>query len=242
MVRPTIPAAQMRARTERKALLISARSVRGALIGVFAVLLMASAIQDAALFSGLNERRLWLLDVSAEQSIFTWAASLLIAINAIMFGLLAAGSHAHRWSWLGLSIFFFALSIDELFGLHRSIMLPSISLVGQAGVFWSFGAAAALLVIATGYGRLLASLTPQLRFQFLLALLVFAGAGAGMTMAANEARDIFGVDGLWARVPATLAEALAIGGYITCLGALLAQCGLTRLEIVMAPPEPGWSS
>lgn len=198
-----------------------------ALALAFALLLLASAAQDAALFAGLLRARVWMLDVNSEDSAYTWASSLMIAVNAAVLFLLALADRAHRLAWAGLAILFVLGSADEILTLHEHLSqaLLDSHLTPHGGAFyfpWVIAALAFVALMAAVFARFLWTLPRATAFLFLLAGAIYVVGAVGFEMIEAPMFEAAGdVETPLRRAMVTLEEGLEAAGQILFFYALL---------------------
>lgn len=216
---------------------LDARAIWGGAVAVFAILSAAGLIQDLMLSSGAASTKIWLLDVDAEQSIYTWASVLLLAFNALLLLVLSLASPKHQFAWLSLAVLFLILSMDEVLDLHNKVSLSGAWVqqlapwIVELNFSWTIAGAGLVLVLGLLYLPFVLSLEPRTRSLIVLAGFIYVSGAIGVELAAGEAMAIFGRDSLWYRLPTTLEESLEALGQIILLSALLGQCRGLRLTL-----------
>lgn len=198
-----------------------------AVTAVWAVLIAASVVQDLA---GLDaQARVWMLDVDAERSVYTWFSQLLLAAAAallFMTGLDLFGKR--RWlaiQWLLLAAVFLFLSMEESLGLHGKLsekMDESGEFSGHFHFAWVIPAMAVVGAGLLAAIPFLRSLPARTAVLFLVSGAVFVSGAIGLEMVGAKAAFEHGdVGSPGYRAAANIEEALEGLGVILFLYAIL---------------------
>jgi len=134
--------------------------------------------------------------LDGENNIPTYFSALMLLSSSLLLGLIArfvratkAGFYGH---WVGLSLIFCYLSIDEFASLHESLIEPLRALLGTGGLFyfaWTLPALGLLAGFALAYARFFWHLPSAWKGPFATAGLVYVGGALGMEMIGGRYRE-----------------------------------------------------
>jgi hypothetical protein len=167
-------------------------------------------------------------DVATEQTVGAWLSSMLLASCALV--LLCIGTLRHRrrqsyaWHWLGLTVIFAGLSLDEAVGLHEMTIKPLREMFGASGIFlyaWVIPAMVFVALVGLAYLGFLRHLEPTFRIRFLLAGALFVGGALGFEMIEGELVDFYARHLLIYEAAIHLEDALESAGELLFLHSLL---------------------
>lgn len=189
-----------------------------------------------------------LFHVATEGNVTTYFSALLLLSAA---GLLAWIGWRERERegrfaahWLGLSVIFAYLSIDEAAALHEKAIIPVRELLDTSGVLyfaWIIPAGVLLVVLAVLYLRFYLELPGRSRRLFGLAALLFVGGAVGMEMLGGMHYEQYGDQTVVYSTLTTIEEAMEMAGIIVLIHGLLVHIGsqMPRLRARIGAPEPG---
>ncbi len=135
-----------------------------------------------------------------------------------------------RYYWLGLSILFLFLAVDEGAAIHEELsdfLEQYMDARGPLFFLWVIPYGIATLVLAFVYLRFLWSLPSATRKRFILAALLFIGGALGFEMLSAIAADRSGYDTVAYSALYTIEETLEMVGIVVFLYALL--CHLAEI-------------
>lgn len=132
-----------------------------------------------------------LFDMAREVSVPTWYSQTIIFIASAVLLVIARIKKANRDQyykhWLGLSIGFLYLSIDEGSGIHEIFNPVVKSMFGDLDIFhgifyyaWTLAGLLVAGVVALVYLRFLLKLNTKTRTLFILAALIYLGGAIGL--------------------------------------------------------------
>ena len=128
-------------------------------------------------------------DAGGEQTVAAWLSSMLMLLCALILFYLATVKrqlgHAYAMHWLGLSVIFLGLSMDEAVGFHEMAIMPVRELLGTSGAFlyaWVIPALALVAGVGIAYLGFLWHLEPAFRLRLILAGGLFVGGAVGFEM------------------------------------------------------------
>ena len=131
---------------------------------------------------------------------------------------------AYAWHWLGLSIIFCGLSMDEAVGVHEMAIDPIRELFGASGIFlyaWVIPALVFVALVGIAYVGFLRRLEPSFRLRFLIAAGLFAGAAIGFEMIEGALVDFYLQHRLIHEIAVHLEDTVEFAGVLVFLHGLL---------------------
>lgn len=182
-------------------------------------------------YGALNElcRRIYL---DFENNIPAWFSTLGLVVSAALFGVIA---YAHRvwakggfWHWLGLSILFTALAIDEATYIHEILIVSLRNKLNLSGIFyfaWVIPGAAFVLAVAAVYLPFVFRLTSRTRNGLLIAGGCYVGGALGMELIGGMLAESQGFDSLAYVAVMTVEESMEMIGIMTLIYVLLRHLG-----------------
>jgi hypothetical protein len=167
-------------------------------------------------------------DVAGEQTVGAWLSSMLLVLCTLVLLYIGTLRHHRRqsyaWHWLGLSVIFAALSLDEAVGLHEMTIKPLREMFGASGLFlyaWVIPAMLFVVLVGLAYLGFLRHLEPAFRIRFLLAGALFVGGALGFEMIEGELVDFYTRHLLIYEAAIHLEDALESAGGLLFLHSLL---------------------
>jgi hypothetical protein len=167
-------------------------------------------------------------DVGGEQTVAAWLSSMLMLLCAVTLYYLAAVKRQlgqpYAMHWLGLSVVFLGLSIDEAVGFHEMTVLPMRELLHTGDVFlfaWVIPALLFVLALGVLYLNFLRHLEPAIRLRFLLAAGLFVGGSIGFEMLEGALAGYYQQHLLLYETAIHLEDSLEFAGLLLFLHSLL---------------------
>jgi hypothetical protein len=167
-------------------------------------------------------------DVGGEQTVAAWLSSMLMLLCALILFYLATVKrqlgHAYARHWLGLSVIFLGLSMDEAVGFHEMTIMPLREMLHTSGVFlFAWVVPALLFVAALGsvYLGFLWHLEAAFRLRLLLAGALFVGGAVGFEMLEGALAGFYQQHRLLYEVAMHLEDTLEFAGVLLFLHSLL---------------------
>ncbi len=203
------------------------------------LLLGASVLQDLRLYVGPNpdlSAKIWLLDVDAEKSAFTWISIMALFVAAQLLFLAAADAamrrDRYRWHWLLLGFLLLLASFDEFSGIHEKLSEGLASHVTHTGLLYFAWAAPAGIIALVGLAvfiPFLRSFPPRLTVLALVSAALYIGGAVGLEMVGGRIAEREGVESLNYRIEANVEEGLELGGTLLFIYVLLSLGERRRL-------------
>lgn len=167
-----------------------------------------------------------LFSFNAEANIPTLFSSILMLIaSALTFTI----SQSYRSSggpflpWLGLTLIFLFLAIDEFASLHERLTLVMRETLNTSGLFfyaWVIPYGLALLLFLSLYVRFLLKLPRKIMFLFVLSGAVFVSGAIGFELLGGRHEELHGTNNFLYSIYFTLEELLEMVGLILYIYAL----------------------
>jgi len=134
------------------------------------------------------------------------------------------GSEPYAMHWLGLSVVFLGLSMDEAVGFHEMTIMPLRELLGTGGAFLYAWVIPALLFVGTlgiVYLGFLWHLEPAFRLRVILAGGLFVGGAVGFEMLEGTLAAFYQQHRLVHEAAVHLEDTLEFAGVLLFLHSLL---------------------
>ena len=180
-----------------------------------------------------------MFDVDEEENFPTCYSSFALLFSAgLLYAIASQKRREHdRFAphWLGLSIIFLAMSIDEIAGMHEALNTVT-------EFPWTIPAAVVAAVVALIYLPFLIHLPKPTRIGFLLAGVLFAGGAIGVEHASDWYLEEQSMDSFGYSLLTLLEEGMEMFGVVLFINALLGymQTGKAA-EITLAVEETEFS-
>jgi hypothetical protein len=162
-----------------------------------------------------------------EGNIPTLFSSMILVFCAALLWLIASKHRANGSSyahWLGLSLIFLFLCVDETASLHERLGEPVRALLGTSGLFyyaWMIPYGLALCVFVAFYVKFLLSLSRDTMRLFILSGALYVMGAVGMEMICGWYYDTFSVRDFIYFSLVTIEELLEMFGVVLFIYALL---------------------
>ena len=188
-----------------------------------------------------------LFSVNHESSIPTWFQSFLFFLCFVLLCAISAARRRQRTGqtlgWIGLSLTFLFLSIEEVAGIHEGLSGPLGRTFGASGFLrftWVLAGAAFTVLFAATYWTFLRRLEPRIGRLFLTAGAVYVMGAVGMEMIGGAWASAHGLqDPVYALVLVNVEELLEMLGVVIFAYALLSYVGSQALVVTLGFSEGG---
>ena len=222
-------------------LCISAKRIFRVLISIVLILISLSLIGQFAKNVLGHERLLGfvqLTDVNGERNIPAWFSSSLLMLSAALLAVITAvkKSSADRYTsyWLGLSLIFLYLSMDEAISLHERTIKPlrtGLQATGFLYSTWVLLGAAFVSIFLLIYLKFIGHLPRRTRLLFVLAGVMYVGGAVGIELIHGYYLESYGKDMIYALI-ATVEELLEMVGVVVFIYALFSYLeGMIELHV-----------
>jgi hypothetical protein len=166
------------------------------------------------------------LDLSIEQSIPTYYSSATLLFCSLLLAIItfAKKKNGEQYIyWLGLTLIFLFLSVDEAIGIHEHLNDKMRTTLKVSGLFyfaWVVPYGIAVIVFLLGYARFVFRLPSKIRVLFILAGLIYVTGALGVEMIGGEYIESHGYNVTF-HVIATVEELLEMTGIVIFIYALM---------------------
>ncbi|MBZ8178940.1 hypothetical protein [Oscillatoria salina] len=187
-----------------------------------------------------RESLIKLFDLDAENNLPTWYSSLTLLICSVLLGIVAFVKKRDRdrytRHWMGLSLIFFLLSIDEAASIHELSMDTLRSGLNASGFLyftWIVPAAIFVVLLLVIYSPFIKALPKKTKFAFLWAGAIYLLGTLGLEAIGGWYVYNYGKGTIPYMVLFTLEESLEMVGIVIFIRALLAyiSCYLPPIEV-----------
>jgi hypothetical protein len=170
-------------------------------------------------------------DLDEEGNLPSWYAASTLLLCAGLLAVIAQAKHRQedRYArhWLGLSLIFVFLSLDEATGLHEHLMSPMHALLPTytTGYFyyaWVIPAACVLPLLGVAYARFLLALPRGIAWRFIVAGTVYVGGAMGVELLGGRAASLQGTETLTYALLVALEEGGEMTGIVIFVSTLVA--------------------
>lgn len=206
----------------------------GFVLLVSALILAGLAVEVARPRLGDESMLVGWFSLSEECNIPTWLSSVILLACSLVLAALGAidkapatGRSSYRYHWIGLSLIFLYISIDEAIEIHEWLSETGI-LKGRHGLLyfsWVAPFSVLVLVFALSYLRFLRHLPPRTRFKIALSGVLYVGGALGVEVILGMYADAYGTSNLGYALIDLVEEALELIGASLFLVTLLEYLG-----------------
>ncbi|MDY6919155.1 MAG: hypothetical protein SV765_02955 [Pseudomonadota bacterium] len=168
-----------------------------------------------------------LVDFNSERNVPTLFSTLLLLIASTLLFIIAVNQKAQGGfpkAWLGLSLIFLFLGVDEISSIHEHFTLPAREAFGASGLFyfaWVIPYGVALLILAAVYFRFLMALPKPTLVLFIISGVVFVSGAIGFEMLGGRHDELTKDKGTLHQIYYTCEELLEMLGVAIFIYALL---------------------
>ena len=169
-----------------------------------------------------------MFNLNSEENIPAFFSTLILLFCSILLAIIAFAvkkSSAHYfYHWLGLSLIFLFLSMDESLSFHESMTVPLRKGLYTSGILfyaWVIPYAIALLVLLFVYMKFFISLPAKTRFLFIIAGVVYLTGVLIVELIGGRIDEQIGRHNTTYAVYSTIEEVLEMGGIVVFIYALM---------------------
>ncbi len=136
-----------------------------------------------------------LFDFDKEKNIPTFFSSIMMIVCSVLLFLIAINNKKEKSSfipWIGISLIFLFLSIDEISMIHEKLIVPTREAFGTSGFLyyaWLIPYGVALIVFILAYTKFLLGLPKNIMLLFLLSGFIFVTGVVGFEMLGGNQAD-----------------------------------------------------
>lgn len=170
-----------------------------------------------------------LFNLNAEANVPTWFSSSLLLLCSLLLAVVGAagrsrGNDVLSRQWVGLSLVFALLSLDEAAAIHETSVRPLRAMLGASGPLhftWVVPGALFVLAFALANLRFLRALPRRTRRLMLLGGALYVAGALGMEMVGGMYQSSRAASGASYRIVMLVEEVVEMLGLVTFLYALL---------------------
>lgn len=195
---------------------------------IFVLLSVIGQIYKYEFNSGEERYLTHMFNVDKEDNFPTYFSTLMLLLSSFLFFIIGMAKHElsdkYKFHWLGLSFFFFLMSMDEILQLHEQLSSPIRQTIHSSGFFyfaWTIPAIIALTVFAIAYLKFLLHLNSRFRKLFFLSGFIYIVGALVLELIAGKFISFYGQANLQYSLITTIEESLEMGGIIILIYSLL---------------------
>ena len=173
------------------------------------------------------------LNVDGEYTIPSLFSSFALLFCSIILGLISRkkwqNNDKYIWKWIGLSVIFFYLALDETISLHEQLIHPLRDTFNATGIFyytWVIPGIILVITVLLLYLKFLQSLPPKIKYLFILSGIFYVGGGIGMEMLGGYHAYLYDTNNFIYEILVTIEEFLEMLGVVVFIYALLSYLKL----------------
>lgn len=223
------------------------RTIKTILVVVFSFVVLAGFCAELARPRLGNDAMLvqW-FSLSEEANVPTWWSSTLLLAGSLAAAAIAAvkkeagktrpEAARYRRHWIGLSLIFLYMSIDEAIQIHEWLSETKVLRGWHGFLYFSWVVPVSVLVVifAISYLRFLAHLPPKIRSRVALSGILYVGGALGVELILGKYADVHGTSNLGYAMIDMVEESLEMIGaslFLVTLLDYLGSLGELRLSI-----------
>ncbi len=175
------------------------------------------------------------LNVDGEYTIPSLFSSFTLLFCSVILGLISRKkwqkNDKYTGKWIGLSVIFFYLALDETISLHEQLIHPLRDTLNATGIFYYTWVIPGLILVMTVlfiYLKFLQSLPQKIKYLFLLAGIFYVGGGIGMEMLGGYYAYLYDTNNFIYEILVTIEEFLEMLGVVVFIYGLLCYLKLDR--------------
>jgi hypothetical protein len=172
----------------------------------------------------------------------SWYSSSTLLLCALLLGAIGLAKREtqdrHALQWLGLSVLFMYLSLDEAVGIHELASDPieeRFQTTGYLYYAWVIPGGLFTAVVSLLYLRFLAALPTSTRRLFVISGLIYVSGALGVEMLGGRYASLHGDQNLGYALFVALEEGLEMTGIAVFLYALSSYMAANGIEVRFAP-------
>ncbi|MGD1809492.1 hypothetical protein ACP6PL_29225 [Dapis sp. BLCC M126] len=129
------------------------------------------------------------INVDGEYTIPSLFSSFNLIFSSVLLGLISRkklqNQDKYTRKWIGLSVIFFYLALDETISLHEQLIHPLRKLLNATGIFyytWVIPGLILVIAVTLIYWKFVQALPPKIKYLFFLSGIFYVGGAIGMEM------------------------------------------------------------
>ena len=200
------------------------------LIFIVIGLTIASITGQFFQYYGFSNSTEWIekFNVDGEYTIPSLFSSFTLFFSCVILGIIShkkwQQNDKYLWKWIGLSVIFFYLGLDETISLHEQLIHPLRDMLNATGIFYYTWVIPGLILVITVlfiYLKFLQSLPRKIKYLFFLAGIFYVGGGIGMEMVGGYYAYLYDTNNFFYEIVVTIEEFLEMLGVVVFIYALL---------------------
>jgi len=200
------------------------------LLGLIFLLLIANSAGIISKYYLGHGRLYGLIDLFSfdmERNIPTFFSYLILILCSLILLIITLKHKAMKSGylyWLGLSILFFFLAIDEIASLHEQITIPVRQALDTTGILyfaWVIPYCIFLIVFVLIYSRFLLSLPKNIMLLFFQSGMIYVTGAVGFELLGGKQYELHGANNIQFAIYYTCEELLEMSGISLFIYALL---------------------
>ena len=167
-------------------------------------------------------------NLNSEQNIPALFSTLILLLSSILLAIITYAvkktGASYFYNWLGLSLIFLFLSMDESLSFHESMTVPLRKGLNTSGILfyaWVIPYGIALLILIFLYLKFFISLPAKTRKLFIIAAVVYLLGVIGIELMGGRIDEQIGRHNATYVVYSTIEEVLEMGGIVVFIYALM---------------------
>jgi hypothetical protein len=169
-----------------------------------------------------------MFNLNSEENIPAYFSTLMLLFSSILLAVIACAvkksGAAYFYHWLGLSLIFLFLSMDESLSFHESMTVPLRKALNTSGILfyaWVIPYSLAILVLVILYLKFFISLPAKTRNQFIIAAVLYIVGVIVIELMGGRIDEQIGRHNATYAVYSTTEEVLEMGGIVVFIYALM---------------------
>ena len=169
-----------------------------------------------------------MFNLNSEENIPAFFSTLLLLLSSILLAIIAYAAKKSNapyfYHWLGLSLIFLFLSMDESLSFHESMTVPLRKGLNTSGILfyaWVIPYSIALLILILLYLKFFIRLPAKTRNLFIIAAVVYLVGVIGIELMGGRIDEQIGRHNATYAVYSTIEEVLEMGGIVVFIYALM---------------------
>ncbi|RDV24235.1 hypothetical protein DXV75_14550 [Alteromonas aestuariivivens] len=197
------------------------------IIGLLLLANIAGIVIEHMLHIGALDHLVKLFNFNTESNVPTLFSSFMLIVCSIVLCFITVGSkksNAAYLPWLGLSLIFLYLSIDEIYSIHERFTGLARMYFEPKGILyytWVVPYALLLLIFVFTYSKFLLNLPRKIMGLFIFSGFIFVSGALGFELLGGKQHDSMGKDNLLYSLFYTCEELLEMLGVAVFLYSLL---------------------
>ncbi len=168
------------------------------------------------------------LNVDGEYTIPSLFSSFSLLSCSVLLGLISRKKwqkkDEYTGKWIGLSVIFFYMAVDETISLHEQLIHPLRKLLNATGIFyytWVIPGLILVIAVTLIYWKFVHALPPKIKYLFFLSGIFYVGGAIGMEMINGYYSYLYDSEMFVYEILVTIEEFFEMLGVVVFIYALL---------------------